>query len=37
MATAAKPKKFEELKGHYSSSPADSISVEGVEDDGAPE
>ena len=33
----SKPKKFEELKGPYSSSPADSISVEGVEDDGAPQ
>jgi uncharacterized protein YodC (DUF2158 family) len=32
----SKPKKFEELKGVYSPSPADSIGAEGVEDDGAP-
>jgi uncharacterized protein YodC (DUF2158 family) len=32
----SKPKKFEELKGLYSPSPADSIGVEGIEDDGAP-
>ena len=31
----SKPKKFEELKGSYSVSPADSVSVEDVEDDGA--
>jgi uncharacterized protein YodC (DUF2158 family) len=33
----SKPKKFEELKGVYSPSPADSIGVEGIEDDGAPQ
>jgi uncharacterized protein YodC (DUF2158 family) len=33
----SKPKKFEELKGHYSASPVDSIGAEGVEDDGAPQ
>jgi uncharacterized protein YodC (DUF2158 family) len=33
----SKPKKFEELKGPYSPSPADSISVEGIEDGGAPQ
>jgi uncharacterized protein YodC (DUF2158 family) len=32
----SKPKKFEELKGPYSPSPAASISVEGIEDGGAP-
>ena len=31
----SKPKKFEELKGHYSASLSDPVSAEGVEDDGA--